>query len=417
MSRLSHPLLRLALLIGSATAGPALFAAAPANAWAIDASVSARLGYDTNVFGTDNERSTQALANRAAGTTALGARVVLRRGTFTLSYAPTATWYAGLSREDNVQHVLALATADRRGAWSWSLENALTRIAGSKEALRYNFANSFGHALARERRDQLQDAGKAWLRRDFDATFVRLAAQISTCNPHVENRAPTGPDAGWLNWVDRREYNGGLDLGWKSSRDTAWFTGVRLGEQHQGFTSWAPAHSSNHYTRVLLGGQTKVGERFTASVTAGPDFRRYSAAGLCLADRTPRVWYFDAALTATLDGSDSLTCTARQERALSSTGQSAADVSAWSLQWKRRLTAALTAQLGGQYQRSRYAAPYTRDDELTSFSAALQWSATKRLTVTAELLRQAGRDQFLTTATSGRDFNRTVTSLGARWVF
>lgn len=385
--------------------------------WITEVSATAKTAYDTNVFGTDNERATQAIADREAWVTSLGVRVAAKAGACTFAYAPTHTRYAGESTETHTQHRLTLAAAGRDGAWSWSLDQTLAVIDGPDESVRYAGLHSFGMALARERRAQAQGAAQASLRYDTDHAFVRTVASATIVDLQAESRAPLGADAGWLNWVDRRDFSSGADFGWKVSPDTTLLTGFRLGYQHHGQTAWTAAHSSNHYSRALVGFETRVAKRLTASLLAGPDFRRYSAAGLCLADRTPRTWYLEAAATATLDDANALTFASKQERALTSTGQSAYDVASLALTWKHRLAPTLSLLVTGQYQEADYPAPLLRRDTLGTATAALHWAPDSRLALTAELVGQDGRDDLGTAATVGRTYERRVASLGARYVF
>lgn len=423
------PLLRLAAGLAALAAGSLCAAektAPPARpAWLTELSASAKLGYDTNVFATDNERATQALANREAFTATLAVKLTASlsalaggpKELLVLGYAPTATRFDGLSSENNVAHRFTLQSAAKRGAWSWSVDHATTYIDGSRESLRYNCYNLYGMGFARERHEQLQNNGKAWLRYDGAAYFARATGSLLSHDFRTQLRNPTGTDAGWLNWVDRRDLNGGLDFGWRATKDFALVAGARLGNQHQDATQWAKKYSSNHYTRVLFGAEGKPTKWLSLAFLVGPDFRRYSAAGQYVTDRTPRAWTYEGSATATIDKDNSLTFAAKQERWLGSTGQSVYDNQNLSLTWKRRLAAAWSTQLTAQRQQGKYVAPSTRNDVLYSGVAQLQWAATKRLAVTLDYTMQHGDEFVGTTTTSGRGYWRNIVGAGARWAF
>lgn len=316
--------------------------AADRPAWLTEVSATSRVGYDTNLFGVDNARPGVPIADQGAWSGSLGVKVVVSvsamleapKDRLQLGYAPTGNWLEGAADENNTQHRFTFASAGRSGAWSWSVDSATTYTAGADDSPRFNTYNIFGMGLVRDRRTQLQETGKAWLRCDGARWFVRGTAATLINDYRAALRAPTAAEAGRLNWVDRSDHNGGVDLGWKISPAASLLLGGRLGSQHQATTAWLTKSSSNHYTRVLAGFEGRPTRWLSGSLLAGPDFRRYAAATQCMSDRTPVAWHYTGNLTATLTATDSLTLTAKQERWLSSTGQSAYDAKTLALAWQ-----------------------------------------------------------------------------------
>lgn len=403
----------------------ALLAGALHAAPAVETALTVRVGYDTNLYGTDNERATQALANREAMTygatlklsAALGAWLGGKPEALALCYQPTVARFDGLVSEDHVAHRLSLTGARRVGEWAANLELASTWIDGSSESVRYNGFNLFPMAVTRDRRDQWQGAAKLALRREFGARFLRFVGAATAVDMGTELRAPTGADAGWLNWVDRRDDSGGADFGWRVTPELALVLGARLGQQHQSHTVWATAHSSNHYRRFLVGVEGKPARWLTLTALGGPDYREYSSAGLCLADRTPHTTFVDLAATATLGRSDTLQLTHKQERTISSTGQSAYDSRATTLAWKHTFTSQCHALLTVQRLQARYPAPFVRNDTADTAALALNWTLDAHLALTLEALRQSGADRAHTATSGNRGFGRSACTLGARYLF
>lgn len=404
-------------------AGPPAFGRRPA--WFTEVSVTSRVGYDSNIFGVDNAREGVPLADRDARTASLGIRIAVSvsamleapRDRLQLGYAPTANWFKGVAGEDHTQHRFTVTSAGRCGAWTWSLDSATTCTEGPEDSPRFNAYNIFGMGLVRDRRTQLQETGKAWVRYEGARWFARGMAATLINDYRTALRAPTAAEAGRLNWVDRSDLNGGVDLGWKLSPATSLLVGGRLGRQQQATTSWLTKSSSNRYTRVLAGFEGRPTRWLSGSLLAGPDFRRYAAATQCMSDRTPVAWHYAGSLTATLSATDSLTLTAKQERWLSSTGQSAYDARTLALAWQHGFAEAWSLQLAGQLQQGRYPAPIVRNDVACSGQAQLRWRATRQFAVTFDATVQSGADLVDLPATGGRGFRRSQLGVGVQRAF
>lgn len=415
-------------------AGLALYPAGPLHAgadfapggrpsWITELSAAGRTGFDTNIYGVDNARPGELLADHGAWTGSFGVRCVVSlsavlespKDYLQIGYAPMAHWYRGAADENHAQHRFSLQSSGRRGDWSWALDNTTTYVDGPKDSPRFKTYNIFGMALVRERRAQVQETGRAWVRYDGAGWFVRGAAATQGNDYHTELRAPTEADAGRANWVDRSDLNGGVDLGWKAGPATSLHLGYRLGTQHQDTTPWMPKSSSNHYTRALVGIESRPAKGLACSLQAGPDFRRYVAATQYLTDRTPVAWHYVGNVTATLGRADTFTLAARQERCLSSTGQSAYDARTISLAWQHGFSSAWSLQLSAQLQQGKYPAPVVRHDVVRGGVAQLRWRATRQIEITVDAVVQAGDDRVDLPATAGRDFRRTAAGLALHY--
>ena len=393
--------------------------------WLTEVSAASRVGYDSNVFGVDNARVGAPLADQQAWTVSLGVRLAVSvsamreapKDQLQLGYAPTVNWLKGAAGEDHAQHRFTIASAGRRDAWTWLLDSATTYTGGPEDSPRFNAYNIFGMGLVRDRRAQLQETAKAWLRYDGARWFARGTTAMLINDYRTALRAPTAAEAGRLNWVDRSDLNGGVDLGWKISPGASLLLGGRLGRQHQATTPWLTKSSSNHYTRVLAGFEGRPTRWLSGSLLVGPDFRRYAAATQCMTDRTPVAWHYTGNLTAALNATDSLTFTVKQERWLSSTGQSAYEARTLSLGWQHVFSERWHLQLSGQLQQGKYPAPIVRNDVLCSGQAQLRWRATKLFVVTLDATVQSATDLVDLPATDGRNFHRSLLGIGVQRVF
>lgn len=391
--------------------------------WLTELSATSRIGYDSNLYAVDNSRPDAPLADHGVWTGSFGLKVGISvsaladgpKEALQFGYAPTFHWFEGASGENHTRHRFTIQATGRRDAWSWSLDNTATYIDGSDDSPRLNAYNIFGMGFVRDRRSQVQDTGKGWLRYDGAAYFVRATAAALVCDYRTELRAPTEAEAGRLNWVDRDDVNGGFDLGWKVSPAASVFVGGRWGRQQQATTPWMPQSSSNHYTRALLGLEGRPASWLSCSLVGGPDFRRYDAATQCMTDRTPVAWHYAANVTATLGATDSLTFAAKQERWLGSTGQSAYDGKSLALTWQHGFNETWSLLLGAQLQQGKYPSPIVRNDVLYAGQAQLRWRASRQWVVTLDATLQAAGDRLGRPEVTGRDFRRSLVGFGLQY--
>jgi len=125
--------------------------------------------------------------------------------------------------------------------------------------------------------------------------------------------------AGYQNYVDRSDVNGGLDFGYKVTEDLAVTVGYRYGHQYQQAmpdtidtltVHGQQAQSSADYQRLLLGVEGKPVKWLKVELQAGPDFRNYAANTEThitpVNDKNPVKLYGEAALAAEVTANDSL---------------------------------------------------------------------------------------------------------------
>lgn len=386
-----------------------------------DVNLTGRFGYDTNLFGTDSERPGFPLAERIdrywQTQLKVGANLpsdwVLGTKT-SLSYQVTDTRYDRYRKsEDNTAHKVALTTVAEAGAWKGSFDGALTYVDGTDQSLKYLTYSSYGIALPRERREQLQTAVKAESKWTLGKTFARVQAAYTSFDLMTEHHASSGDYVGWLNYIDRSDAWAGVGVGQKLSFGSValdW----RRGGQFQQKLSWAPTTGSNDYNRLLATVEGEWNKRLKFSASAGPDWRKYEdrAVSLEVKDVVP---YYELSASYKINADHSLTAAGKRWRWVSSTGKSTYNDSNYTLSVKSNWLPHFSTVVGLQWQESDYVFPVIRRDELLTVSVGAQYNLTKALALTADLAHCRSNNHIHTAAAQGREFERDLLTLGVKW--
>jgi opacity protein-like surface antigen len=434
--------LGLAALCGPLLAASAGAADAPAlskkagfqkPAWLGELSGTLKESYDDNLFMVENGK----YANRSSWVTTvspkagfnlvplLGEQTVLQA--LSLAYAPDFSFFHEEDSEDFTAHKLNLNLKGKTGNFSFSAENGFSYIDGEDEAPTYDRGrNAYAIAGPRERREQFQDRAKITLQYDKEKWFVRPTASLL----YFDLRTDLRNVAGYDNYCDRYDVNGGLDLGYKIMPKAAVTLGYRYGHQDQQQFSFDAAHlsSPSDYHRVLFGFEGKPLDWLTISVQAGPDFRSYEENSAThttpLDDLDETTYYAEASLAAEVTKNDVISFKYKQWRWLSSVGKLPALDSTFDLGYKHKFTSQLSMDLGARLLESDYTianvASGNRIDQLYTFSAGVTYAFTSHLSASLAYSLDLGlndTDGLTSAAASDREFERNLVSLGATYKF
>ena len=363
------------------------------------------------------------------------------------SYAMDVVNYDDASTENYIAHRLASAIVAKGDDLSFQLDEAFTCIDGDRYGPTYpgKYYNTYGQGIARERRDQWQDRATATLTYDQEDWFLRPTASLLDYDLNTKELAVKTANAGYLNYADRYDVNGGADLGYKVAKDFAVTLGYRIGCQYQQKYSYAVDHygqsASSDYQRGLLGFEGKPVSWLTVKFQAGPDFRNYNS-NAPVRDRNPVTFYGEGSLTAKASADDTIALSYRRWRWVSSTGISPDDENNIDLSYKHRFTDQWSAKLGARAQNSDYscgeswssapgnhspatAMTYYKNDCLYTLSAGVQYAVTKNISLdvaySAFLGRNAQDHADLAKASQlpglKRRFDDQIVSLGAQYKF
>lgn len=364
--------LTLAVAPGHAGDAPAL----KAPPW-LDASLGVKESYDDNVFlsGVDTRflpttisvpsGSVAALKERSSWVTTVSPKIgvnvipALNGGalqTASFAYAPEFAIYHDLESESYNAHRFMAAVKGGAGAWTFGADETFVFVDGNEFGPTYpgGLLNAYATAVARERREQIQDRATVNVRYDWPKFFVRAAAFGAFYDLMTEKINASG----YQNYVDRYDLNGGADFGWKVIPKLAVTLGYRYGHQYQQQLDFSPYSASSDYQRLLAGIEGKPWTWLELKIQGGPDFRQYdenSATHITpLNDLQPIRYYVEAGATATFSPSDSVAFKLKQWQWVSSTGKVPYFDTAIELGYHRKCSDRFAFDLCGRYFSSDY---------------------------------------------------------------
>ncbi len=423
-TRTWHGIMGTSIVLALAISTPRATAAEPAPkpAWLTEASVATKLAFDTNVYAVELNHPTVTVAevedwamSVCVRLAADGSAWVQRpKGTLTASYSPTWTRFDEQRSETHTVHKLTLGSTGKEGAWSWLFDGTVNYVDGSEKSPFYGIYSSYGMAVSRERREQVQQLVKAQLKYQPHAVFARWVVNYVNYDLLTDHHAPTGPWAGYLNYVDRSDLHTGLDVG-RTFKATTVFAGARAGTQYQQQVPWANYSGSNDYTRLLVGLEHKFFPAVSLSLCAGPDFRDYADARSA-ANQDPTVLYAEGALQAKFKA-ESVSLTAKQWRWVASSGKAVYNDKSAALTWKHTFSPAWSSTVALNFYRSSYVAPIVRKEQLYQLTLGAGYQFAENWSVAGELSWHRCENFIDLASAEGREYERTLGGITAKLTF
>jgi len=352
--------------------------------WLSDLSLGVKESYDSNLLLVSGR--TPGLPEKSSWITDIAPKIGFNLVPFlgdqttcktcSLVYTPEFFTYHDAAPESYNSHRLAFAAKGGSDGFSFALDASLFFIDGSTTAATYALnqgpdpagqydknRSHFAHEYARDRRKQVQDRENFTLQYDMAAGFVRAVGSIVDIDMMTDwHNASTAPYIGYQNYVDRRDAGIGVDLGFSVHPGFALTLGYRYGHQYQQaypnnidglVVRGQQAQGSNDYQRLLVGLDGKPCDWLNIHLALGPDYRDFNPA-TPVDDLRHTTFFGEAAITATLSSSDSLTFNYRSYEWLSSTGKLPFIDSSYALAYSRKATAQLTCDVGFRYKQGNY---------------------------------------------------------------
>jgi len=399
-------------------------------AWLTELSLSVHESNDSNVFA----QNAGALTNKPSWLTTLSPKLgldfapllgnpdLLRVASF--DYAPDFIFYHNEPSQTYSAHRFGLGLKGKEGNFSYSFDNAFTYINGNDVAPLFPLGlSAYGTSLARERLQQIQERSSFSIRYDAGSIFVRPTASLLYYDSQTQLHDPVGPFAGYQNYPDRNDVNGGADLGYKIDPANAVTLGYRYGHQYQETFAWdaSKINSANNYQRLLGGFEGKPAKWLTLEFQAGPDFRTYGASTPVPEDdkRTVKA-YAEGTLVAELTSADTLAVKYKRWSWLSCLGKVPYTDSIYDLSYRHKITSKLSLQAGARAANANYHPAALRDDWDYTLSAGLRYAFSAHLSGDISYAHDWGinnEDGLTDLAIHNRQFERQVVSVGTKWQF
>jgi Putative beta-barrel porin 2 len=401
----------------------------PKTATAVSAlSLSVKEAYDSNVFATDRNptlASAPKLADVGSWVStvsptlafnflpAAGADTTLTALNF--SYAGDYAFYHSTSTETNQRHTFAQQIAGKSGNGSFSIENSFIYVDGRQSAPQYGTYSAYGTAIARERRNQIQDRTKFVLRYEFESWYLGAVANVLYYDLNTPFHQSAGALLGWVNWVDREDLNFGFDLGYKVSKIVSLWAGYRRGQQKQQQLPWDLHHNESVYDRVLIGAKGTLAPWLKVDLQIGPDIRTYTDAPNLNILGSDHTWlYTENTITADLSKDDSLSFTNKIWHWVSSSGVTSYRDTSYALTLKHNFSSVLSGTVGARVQGSDYDLPALREDWLYGYTLGLRYNITKKSGLTLDYMRSLAKNRLSKITYPGREFSQNGVSIGLR---
>lgn len=384
--------------------------------WKPSAAVSLKESYDSNVFLQD----VGSLADRDSFVTTVIPSVGLKyQGgpafQASLTYAPEVNFFHSESNEDYVLHRVGLNLGGKASATSWDFQNTVIAIDGDDEGLVFDGpggAPAAGGPGDRDRRDAAIYRGLFKVTHEWNDWFVRPTATAYVHDWQTRHLSTPG----YLNFVDRNEFTGGVDIGRKVSNGLKASVGYRYGTQDQAKLLSYPEEYDNDFHRLLFGIDGQPWNWLRLGVTLGPEFRSYgSKVPAGFGDHDVVNLFVDASLTFIPSKQDTVTVSVKQYDQPAFGGRAAYEDLTYNLAWRHPFGSKVVVGAGGRAYNTYFLRPAARNDWVFSGNALLSYAFTPDVQAELSYLYEEGDSRIPNT--SGRDYTRHVVALGVRYTW
>ncbi|MEY4387735.1 MAG: hypothetical protein RLY20_3018 [Verrucomicrobiota bacterium] len=417
-----------ALLLGSVGSffAAGCLAAATTSNWTFNADLTLKESFDSNVYLQDTKPN-PTIPNAAQPFQQSLVTAVTPKVGFAFkpgpqfnvagSYAPEVVTYHAEPTESHVAHRLGLLFNGRLDKVVWQMQNTFTYIDGSKEGLTFGAlggAPAIGGIPIRDRREALIYRNSFGAFHQHGDWFFRPAVSSYIHDFRTELRDPvTNPF--YQNYVDRNDFNLGVDGGYQIVKDGHLFLGYRYGWQHEPPLPNRDVDYSNFYNRALLGFEGRLCDTLKMNLFIGPDWRDY-------AHHTP-VGFKDHQIKLYLDGSvvftptkaDTVTLTLKRfEQPAFGTPSAYEDIT-YEIAARHQFNDRFYAGAGFKAYGGDWEPPVRRDDWIFTTSASAGCTLAPHFS--AELVYTYDWADSLVPNTPGREFTRHLVALSAKYSF
>ncbi len=275
------------------------------------------------------------------------------------SYAPELASYLTAHSEDYVAHKAALKIGGLAGTAIWEANSSINWIQGNSKSPTYYWNGPapgpgvspipvLGQVPLRDRRDAAIYRDNLKFQQPMGDWFVRPVASAYIHDFMTEHKnANPAPGLYYANYVDRDDFNGGLDAGYMVMENMDVFLGYRYGAQHQSQVNATDPAYSNHYQRALAGIEGTPVKWLRLNASLGPDFRSFFGPHIpSTFDRHRTRLFVDASATVIPTPQDTITLGTKRSELPGYVGKSVFEDISYEATWKHQFTKQLSLGLG-----------------------------------------------------------------------
>ncbi len=430
----------LALALGCAVFAPVRCLGAKTN-WVYKVDLALKEAYDSNVYLQDTAPTTAAPgalpAKKDSWVTTLTPRLAV---TYTasegfnaaVSYAPDIVFYHNARTEDHFAHRVGLTLNGKTEHLAWEQANAFAYIDG--ESLGPLFARpqdvpAVGGIPLRDRRDALVYRGSIKMAYSIGKLFMRPvgSAYIHDFRTQQKLSADIPAPYVYVNYNDRQDVNGGLDIGYKIAEATSLIIGYRYGRQDQfrgpsvfDPTRFADSPYDSEYHRILVGVEGTPVSWLRLAVLTGPDLRNWRNTTPAGFNRDEVLYWIDATVTIVPTKADTVVLLNRRYEQPAFTSQSVYEDITYSIIWRHKFSDKLVGSAGFQLYIGDWQAPVQREDWIYTPSVNLSYAYAKHLTGELSYSYDWVENKVPTsiaTYAEGREFSRHIVALTLKYTF
>jgi hypothetical protein len=332
-----------------------------------------------------------------------------------LEYEGIASFYFSEPSEDNWSHRIGASASGILGDdTKWSIRTDVTLIDGDGETPIYTGpggAPCFGGIEVMARRDAIHWTGSAQIRQPTPVGFVRQVVNWKWNNYRTRQMATPG----YLNYTDRLDVGGGIDLGWRVLDGVHLITGYRVGYQWEDAILEDPTEYSNLYQRALFGIEGKPAPWLDLSIVAGPDFRDFESNVAPGFDGNEILLYADASAEISMTRNDAVALKVGRFEQPGFCGRSAYEDISYGTTWKHRFGPSVRSELGVLLHGADFQGPTDREDWILTATAMVEWKPTGWSAIRAGYQFDNGGSAV--PGTEGREYRRHFAGVECSFTF
>lgn len=412
-----------ALVVGAV---PASATAVAATNLTFKAELTLKETFDSNVYLQDVEPNPRVVGAaqpfQESFVTAVTPRVALEykpmpEFNLAASYAPEVVTFHAEPSESHVAHRSALTFSGKVGRVTWEQFNTFNWIDGSETGLTFGGpggAPAIGGIPIRDRREAIVYRNGFRAVHAHDPWFFRPAAASYIHDFRTETRSPL-TDPFYQNYVDRDDFNVGLDAGYKALPNAYLVLGYRFGFQREPPLPGLSVDYSNDYNRLLFGLEGKLTDWLRVGAALGPDYRDFNHDTPPGFDDHHTKLYVDAVVTLIPTKEDSVAFTIKQYEQPAFGAPSAYEDITYDVAWRHKFSPRFTSALGFRAYGGDWLAPVNREDWIFTPSATLAVTLNRHFS--GEVAYSYDWVDSLVPNTAGREFTRHLGTVGLKYTY
>jgi hypothetical protein len=339
-------------------------------------------------------------------------------------YAPEVVTFHAEPSESHVAHRTGVTFAGKVQDIVWEQFNTFTWIDGSEEGLTFGIidpvtgkpvgAPAIGGIPLRDRREAIVYRNGFRAYHPLGRWFFRpvLASYIHDFRTEVRNPKE---HPFYQNYVDRNDFNTGIEVGYRILKETHAVLGYRFGYQMEPPLPGSSVDYSNHYHRVVAGLEGKLAPWLKLNLSLGPAYHDFDHATPPNFDGHQVLLYVDSSAVLIPSVMDTVTLSVKQFMQPAFGAPSAYEDITYDVVWRHKFCDHAAFNIGFRAYGGDWLHPVQRDDWIFTPGAGFDVTINKHFSAAAAYSYDWVESYIPNT--DGREFTRHLGSISARYAF